>query len=260
MSTTPPPAVKKRGRPAKKPATDDTKPIAPADAKPTVRSAPAKPRAIKEKEKEKKAPARPAAKPAAKKDAPKPTMTVRQPSTSLPNAAQSPTPELAPESAPTPAAPSTSEILTQVRATGTLKATPPQSQPQPQPQSQATSIPKNAPAQAKPAPAKATLLRPSHNTTTIPLPRAPLHAPSPKQPSSIPTSSSRPLVAPAASRPRGRVIEPTPDIRLPPKYKPAARRVTAIIVGIPIILVFGWELYGRWRGEVQRKFVEREKE
>jgi hypothetical protein len=36
--------------------------------------------------------------------------------------------------------------------------------------------------------------------------------------------------------------------------------VTAIIVGIPIILVFGWELYGRWRGEVQRKFVEREKE
>jgi hypothetical protein len=53
------------------------------------------------------------------------------------------------------------------------------------------------------------------------------------------------------------MIEPTPDMRLPPKYKPAARRVTAIIVGIPIILVFGWELYGRWKGEVQRKWGDR---
>jgi len=32
------------------------------------------------------------------------------------------------------------------------------------------------------------------------------------------------------------------------------------MVGIPIILVVGWELYGRWRGEVRRKWVEREKE
>ena len=43
-------------------------------------------------------------------------------------------------------------------------------------------------------------------------------------------------------------------MRLPPKYKPAARRVTAIMVGIPIILVVGLELYNRWRGEVQKKW------
>jgi hypothetical protein len=52
------------------------------------------------------------------------------------------------------------------------------------------------------------------------------------------------------------MIEPTPDMRLPPKYKPAARRVTAIIVGLPIILVVGWELYGRWKGKIQKKWGE----
>jgi hypothetical protein len=52
------------------------------------------------------------------------------------------------------------------------------------------------------------------------------------------------------------MIEPTPDMRLPPKYKPAARRVTAIIVGLPIIFVVGWELYGRWKGKIQKKWGE----
>jgi hypothetical protein len=43
---------------------------------------------------------------------------------------------------------------------------------------------------------------------------------------------------------------------LPPKYKPAARRVTAIMVSLPIVFVFGYELVERWSGkEVKRTFV-----
>ena len=41
---------------------------------------------------------------------------------------------------------------------------------------------------------------------------------------------------------------------MPPKYKGAARRVTTIMVGIPVILVVGWDLYKRWEGEVRVKY------
>lgn len=37
---------------------------------------------------------------------------------------------------------------------------------------------------------------------------------------------------------------------MPRKYRGAARRVTSIMVGIPIIVVVGWELWKRWEGEV----------
>jgi hypothetical protein len=48
-----------------------------------------------------------------------------------------------------------------------------------------------------------------------------------------------------------------PNTKLPPKYKKAARQVTSIIVGIPIILVVGYELYGRWKAQINTKFEER---
>jgi hypothetical protein len=41
---------------------------------------------------------------------------------------------------------------------------------------------------------------------------------------------------------------------VPPKYKPAARRVTAIIVGIPIILVTSYELWRRFNPEIKHTF------
>lgn len=41
---------------------------------------------------------------------------------------------------------------------------------------------------------------------------------------------------------------------MPAKYKPAARRVTAIMVGIPLIIVLTWELWQRANGKPIRKF------
>ncbi|KAF2876955.1 hypothetical protein BDV95DRAFT_558155 [Massariosphaeria phaeospora] len=41
---------------------------------------------------------------------------------------------------------------------------------------------------------------------------------------------------------------------MPPKYKPAARRITAIAVGIPVILVVGYDLYKRWDSSIRTKY------
>ncbi|KAF2031241.1 hypothetical protein EK21DRAFT_111065 [Setomelanomma holmii] len=164
----------------------------------------------------------------------------------------------------TPIPPQSSPIIQAVKAKGTFG-----NQPKTPPTPSSASIPDPISAQSStqspppstPLPASSTQTtipqppkpQPQPRTTTIPLPRSPLRAPSPHslaKPATIPTS--RPPPPP----PRTRVIEPTPDIRLPPKYKPAARRVTAIIVGIPIIIVVGVELYGRWKGEVRKKWGE----
>jgi len=114
--------------------------------------------------------------------------------------------------------------------------------------------------------------------TTIPLPRVPKPAPSPLTP--LPSSNVKPAPpgyhyrapppppspspSPSPSppkpytpptRPHTRIIEPTPNMELPPKYRPAARRVTAIIVGLPFVIVMGWELFERWNGkEVKKRF------
>lgn len=106
-------------------------------------------------------------------------------------------------------------------------------------------------------------------STTIALPSSPKPAPSPitPPPAGHPSSSHNPtstqhqhqhrLPNPSYHhhRPAGRLIEPVADTKLPAKYKPAARRLTAIVVGIPVVLVVGWELFERWRGkEVKRVF------
>ncbi|XP_014559238.1 hypothetical protein COCVIDRAFT_92403 [Bipolaris victoriae FI3] len=235
-----PPAVKKRGRP-KKAAAEDAGETIVADAKKTsaVKKATTKSIAPRDKfvapEKDKKT--------IAKKNAPE---------------------------HPTPVTAATSKILESVRAKGTLSktlptkaaslesrssATPPTTKP-------ATATTAQAPPQSQPKPPRA------HPTpTTIPLPQKPIPAPSPISSTSHTTSPRNPVLPPNPypSTPRRippalsqhtRVIEPTPDIRLPPKYKPAARRVTAIIVSLPIVLVFGYELIERWRGkkEVKVKF------
>ncbi|KAJ4325979.1 hypothetical protein N0V94_000344 [Neodidymelliopsis sp. IMI 364377] len=106
---------------------------------------------------------------------------------------------------------------------------------------------------------RANIIPPKPRATTIPLPRNPITAPSP-------TSEPRPRVnfakpAPSAPRPPPnyprRIIEPTPNAKLPPKYKKTARQVTSIIVGIPFIIVVGYELYGRWKTQINVKFEER---
>ena len=105
---------------------------------------------------------------------------------------------------------------------------------------------------------------PDQRRTTIPLPRVPKPAPSPLTP--LPSSNVKPAPpgyrAPPPpkpytppTRPHTRIIEPTPNMDLPPKYRPAARRVTAIIVGLPFVIVMGWELFERWNGkEVKKRF------
>ncbi|KAF3040336.1 hypothetical protein E8E12_008729 [Didymella heteroderae] len=98
--------------------------------------------------------------------------------------------------------------------------------------------------------------------TTIPLPQTPRTAPSPYSELSKPRvafAEPAPRAPPRAPRYPQRIIEPTPNTKLPPKYKKAARQVTSIIVGIPIILVVGYELYGRWRTQINTKFEERER-
>ncbi|KAF2132418.1 hypothetical protein P153DRAFT_364819 [Dothidotthia symphoricarpi CBS 119687] len=142
-----------------------------------------------------------------------------------------------------------------------------------------TPNPPPSPRQQQPTPATPTPGKTPHptpstgppypRTTTIPLPRNPLRAPSPTStPTNPSTSTNKTFARPAPPHPRPapapgyrapqsrRIIEPTPDIRLPDKYKPAARRVTSIIVGIPIILVVGYELYNRYRAEIRTKWDE----
>ncbi|USP82369.1 hypothetical protein yc1106_09643 [Curvularia clavata] len=259
------PAVKKRGRPKKVVAEDAGKPTV-AEVKKTaaVKKTTAKTATAKEKLVEPK----------------KEKKTVAK--------------KIAPER-PLPATPATSKILEEVRAKGTLKKTLPtqatktegagdvsktsattQSKPASSPQATPISdlqtkpprIQHTTPTKTSPPTAQ------QQRTSTIPLPSKPIPAPSPVQHNTI-RSSSRPQQPPLPSqlppnpypqrRPPGlshyqhantRIIEPTPDIRLPPKYKPAARRVTAIIVALPIVIVFGYELWARWTGkkEVKRKF------
>jgi hypothetical protein len=275
MSTntvTEPPAAKKRGRP-KKVAAEVAKTIATAgktiDTKKTgIKAAVGKGKAGKT-ENEKKAPAR-TAKPIAPKDAT--TQQPTPPQSTIVGKTQAAEPTkvaaedtIAPEPArtahqPTPATPATSKILDQVRATGTLKV--------PATTSTALATPSNPPPSSAPSQAPPRISRtttpPTESpilsqarATTIPLPRAPLRAPSPKHANPrAPTVFAAP--APASHRPpQPRLIEPAPDLRLPDKYKPTARRLTAIIVGIPVIIVFGWELFQRWRGvKVQKKWEE----
>ncbi|OAL05924.1 hypothetical protein IQ06DRAFT_373289 [Phaeosphaeriaceae sp. SRC1lsM3a] len=280
ITTIDPPVVKKRGRP-KKVVVENAGTVAIPQQPAGVKMASTKATTNKEKVvKEKKAPARTPKTVAAKKDAPKPVARTATPTpvaakTTPVKAAQSTgTQKMVPAATaavpnlsatttakqPTPAAPASSKILDQVRATGTMKiASPPTTtKPSNTPPTSTTTKPSVSPAQQQSTP------KPTHRTTTIPLPRAPLRAPSPKQPAAIPSSTHRaslphssPYQYGAASAPRPprqqRIIEPMADARLPAKYKPAARRITAIMVGLPIVLVLGWELFGRWRGQVVQK-------
>ncbi|EDU50426.1 hypothetical protein TUN199_07869 [Pyrenophora tritici-repentis] len=126
-------------------------------------------------------------------------------------------------------------------AQGTTTTTPPQATTTAQ-ASRGTTI--ELPRTPKPAPSPVTITTPpSYPSHTLPLKPPPAH------PANRPHTHHHPL----PGKPAARIIEPTPNTALPPKYRPAARRVTAIIVGLPFVIVMGWELWERWNGKVVPK-------
>lgn len=140
-----------------------------------------------------------------------------------------------------------------------LKASKPASSAIQQPVDQTLSKPVIPPTSAAPS-ERANIIPPKPHATTIPLPRKPLTAPSPtsEHPKArIAFAEPAPRAPPRTPRYPTRIIEPMPNTKLPPKYKKAARQVTSIIVGIPFILVIGYELYGRWKTQINTKFEER---
>ncbi|KAF2691854.1 hypothetical protein K458DRAFT_411554 [Lentithecium fluviatile CBS 122367] len=39
-----------------------------------------------------------------------------------------------------------------------------------------------------------------------------------------------------------------------PKYKATARRITSLMVGIPIVIVVGWDLWKRYDSTIRTKY------
>ncbi|KAF2270933.1 hypothetical protein CC78DRAFT_538638 [Lojkania enalia] len=177
---------------------------------------------------------------------------------------------LAKTAKPASTTPSTSKILREVAVKGTLKISPqskppatPESKPaapiqfsQPSPTTLSTATP---PSLTSVSPSTS----PKPRITTVPLPANPINpsappAARPKPPTRIPHASPKPPSATksppsppfakteASPNPQPAREPPNPNTPLPQKYKPAARRVTAIMVGLPILLVTSWELYTRY--------------
>jgi hypothetical protein len=251
------PAIKARGRPRKTPASEASasSPTKSSARHASTRSASAKKTIDAQKEKKriltktatykatKNAPPAP--------PTPTPTSIPASASAAAAASATQTQTQTSPLQQPTPATPTTSKIIDEVRATGTFKART-----------------FKAPIDLPPSPSPSSSSAPTHpNTNTIPLPRKPSAGSPPSQSSApggrSPLAFARPA-APGRARAqqqtqRYRVVEPTPNVELPSKYKPAMRRVTTILVGIPIILVVGYELYNRARAEIRTKWDDGER-
>ncbi|KAF2643369.1 hypothetical protein P280DRAFT_467412 [Massarina eburnea CBS 473.64] len=139
----------------------------------------------------------------------------------------------------TPVTPATSKILTEVAKTGTLKA-------EKTAQVQSTTLSSPSPPKATPPPPSAP---PSPTSTTARLSRAPVN-PYTRSASALP----RPKPMSAEAIEKNRIEQSIREGKMPQKYKPAARKVVAIMVGIPVIVVTGWELYKRWDKTIRTKF------
>ncbi|KAJ4358452.1 uncharacterized protein N0V89_003035 [Didymosphaeria variabile] len=156
-----------------------------------------------------------------------PTLSETVPEVQLPTL--TPSASSAPQPSPTPTAiPPTSSTSSQPRHLAHPSLDPPR-QPQPQP--------RNPPTKTHLPPAE---------TNNNPLPTHPLNPSKPAHPRPKPISPEE--LEKAANE---RHIN---EGRMPPKYKGAARRVTTILVGIPVILVVGWDLYKRYDAEIRTKF------
>jgi hypothetical protein len=96
----------------------------------------------------------------------------------------------------------------------------------------------------------------SHSTPPPPPPQHSIPKPFPPPPPTAPSPPTQPFppTAPLSSLP----ISPQETAyihngQLPPKYRGAGRRVTAIIISIPVLLVTSWELYQRFALGVEGK-------
>ncbi|KAF2741900.1 hypothetical protein M011DRAFT_313452 [Sporormia fimetaria CBS 119925] len=114
---------------------------------------------------------------------------------------------------------------------------------------------------------KTTLPPPTAKPTPTTSPRTPTTIPPPRPsrpaPSSFPAPPRPPFPPPAplpfgGSKPRPHNPEYQGYNELPKRYRPAARRVTAIIVGLPILLVTSWELWRRCKFCRRKKTLHRE--
>jgi hypothetical protein len=238
-----PPVTQVRSRPRKTAVPAAPAPTAP---KPSARQASTKTTSAKktmDAQKEKKRILTKAATYTAKKNAPAPT--------SVPASASAATPQTQPQqpTPATPATPSTSKIINEVRAAGTFAS------PKHQKQAPIDLPPSRTPAYPTtiPLPRKPTLPTPSSSSAASPAPNT-NSTPPPARPNLSFARPAAPSRAPRPQHARSRVIEPTPNVELPSKYKPAMRRVTTILVGIPIILVVGYELWNRARAEIRSKW------
>ncbi|OCK83477.1 hypothetical protein K432DRAFT_423346 [Lepidopterella palustris CBS 459.81] len=145
----------------------------------------------------------------------------------------SPKPAIKPPKQIAPVTPSTSKILQEVAAGS------------------------KAPTKHAPLPYKPSSVQPKPSLHSLPKPRTP--PPPPPPPAPAPSKPSVPLPSTNSSAPAGTATtdipnpntsgtpgaKTKPDGKLPPKYKPAARRVTAIMVALPIVIVTSYELYLR---------------
>lgn len=285
-AATKPTKVTKAAAPAKAPAEPKAQavPEVAADVKPAPAKAPSTPKAPTSTVAASTAPAIPKTPTPPKAPAPATpsgASKVERHATETPHAADK----------PTPVTPSTSKILDEVYKTGTMKPPP---TPTPAPAAQEIVLPTGGaanvvieqplPAATKPAmpsepaptpkytpptsssartpppPPRAQLrstsspyspLSASQKATTIPLPT---HPTNPSKPAPL---RPKPITVSAAEREKAAIERDIREGRMPSKYKGASRRVTSIIVGIPFIIVLGWELYKRWDNEVKTKYGSR---
>ncbi|MCJ1258985.1 hypothetical protein MMC24_006819 [Lignoscripta atroalba] len=146
----------------------------------------------------------------------------------------------------------------------TPKDKPPTSPTTPAPEPLTTTISSFPPPPPPPAAAQPAAVPPPPQPTTPTSTSTPTSTPNPNPTTHSPFPSPTSLNAFAVSQLSGRPSRPTPRIydgRLPDKYKPAARRITFVMVALPIAIVTSWVLWQRLvLGEERKRLVRPEEE
>jgi hypothetical protein len=155
-----------------------------------------------------------------------------------------PKPALSKPATKTPVTPETSKILEQVRDLAAKKVP---ASPDP------TKVSKPSPTTTTPGPASASPETPSASTNTPPPYSEPIPPPKPtkippaasKAPQKIPFAAMNSEIVSNISTRAGARPNAGPSGKLPPNYKSTARKYTAAIVAMPILIVTSYVLYER---------------
>lgn len=128
------------------------------------------------------------------------------------------------------------------------------------PLSKPTAPNKSAPLPYRSSNAMPKPFKPSKSSPTKPLSNSLEPSPAPAKPAISPTSLNTFAVSHLSARPGTTgsgtdSLHSIPDGQLPAKYKPAARRITAIMVALPIAIVTSYELYQRLVLGKERKLM-----